>query len=92
MLDELARVWLPGTQIMLAKFEWTSGKWQCNIERKADGVELKISAQDEDPNEAVQQAIKKFERATTRGIPELTNALTYQPDTKSAPLNDEIPF
>lgn len=66
-------------------------KWHVHLEKKDDGVELKVQSVDNDPLIAAEDAYERWVK-TTRGIPTHNlNQITYEPP-KPADLDDEIPF
>lgn len=87
LMEALERLAEDKVQIHCMKLIFTS-HWSVMLEKKVDGVELKISAQADTLSDAIDDALNKWNRITG-GVNEFKGQLiTHTP----VDFNDEVPF
>lgn len=77
-----------GVQIQVLKMSYDKSKWGVFIEKKHDGVELKVHHLSNDLMESLFEALLKWQRITG-GIQEFRGQLI---ESTAQRLDDDIPF
>lgn len=92
LFEEVAKITDENTEFHIFKFKY-SGMWTCVIERKRDGVELKINGEGATCPEAISNAVDKFLRASG-GIKEFSGPLLEHIRLVPTPseFDDSVPF
>ena len=92
LFEEVAKITETGAEFHIYKFKF-SKHWSCVIERKDEGVNVKIDAEGFDCPEAIGVAVDKWNRITS-GVREFSGQLLehVRPAPAPEPFNDSIPF
>jgi hypothetical protein len=59
---------------------YNDGKWTVKLSKEVDGLNCNVTVKDEDFDDALRTAYKKYHRAVKTGLPELHPAIEHRPE------------
>ncbi len=98
-INELQRFQGVGHNILLTCFGYSYSdiEWALELEAEHEGTKLKVRGTGPTPEDAAREAMTKWDRATSTGLPEMNPQLTYDASAEveaapNRPIDDEVSF